>query len=126
MYTFSVFNCSTQNTFLKSTAQHIWLLSNLFRTPELWFPYSIISFLSKRKPYFIRFPLDDLPDAKQTNLKFGYNNVDIVNIRGKESQLKLDDVGFELTEFYTALEYEDSNDFPENSTILHSTMLQGD
>lgn len=69
------------------------------------------------KPYFIRFPLDDLPEAKQTNLKFDYYDVSIEDIRGRESQFKLDDVGFELAEFHTVLKYDDFNDFRENSKI---------
>lgn len=67
------------------------------------------------KPFFIRFPIDDIPEAKQTNLEFDYYNVSIEDIRGRESQFKLDEYGFELAKFQTRFNHEDFEDFRENS-----------
>ncbi len=67
------------------------------------------------KPFFIRFPLDDFPEAEQTNLEFDYYDVSIEDIRDTPHAFTLDHHGFELDGFRTKLKYEDFNDFRETS-----------
>lgn len=69
------------------------------------------------KPFFIRFPVDDYPEAKQTNLTFDFYDVTIEDIRGQEDQFKFDVHGFELINFESQLKHEDFNDFRENNDI---------
>lgn len=72
------------------------------------------------KPYFIRFPVNDYPGAKQTNLEFDFYDVKIEDIRGRETDYKLDDVGFELSKFETKLKYEDFGaNFDANSEVYY-------
>ncbi|KAH8592596.1 hypothetical protein B0O99DRAFT_689457 [Bisporella sp. PMI_857] len=47
-----------------------------------------------------------------------------MDIRGKEPQLKLDNVGFELAQSYTALRHEGFGDFRENSKIYFKEIVE--
>ncbi len=74
----------------------------------------------KEKLYFIRFPVNDYHDIRQTNLEFDFYDVKIEDIRGRETDYKLDDVGFELSKFDTRLKYEDfDGDFNTNSEVYY-------
>ncbi|KAJ8129683.1 hypothetical protein O1611_g3948 [Lasiodiplodia mahajangana] len=71
----------------------------------------------QEKPFFIRFPVDDYPEAKQTNLAFDFYAVAIEDIRDQQDQFKFDVHGFELIHFESKLKHEDFNDFRENNNI---------
>lgn len=54
----------------------------------------------KEKPYFVSFPVDGLPEAKQTNIKHRqHDNIEIKDIRNETEVYNLDSSGFELVEF---------------------------
>ncbi|KAE8333970.1 hypothetical protein BDV39DRAFT_198877 [Aspergillus sergii] len=63
------------------------------------------------KPYFVYFPVDEFPGAKQTNVKFDYHDVGPSDIRGKTEDFKLDECGFEVVEFHSRFKYKDFNEF---------------
>jgi hypothetical protein len=61
------------------------------------------------KPYFVRFPIDNIPEATQTNLAFDYYKVDISDIRGAD--VDLDTHGFQLAPFHSRFSYDDFANF---------------
>ena len=64
------------------------------------------------KPYFIVFPVDDIPGASQSNMAHQpYNNVTVVNVQNTRVELDLDRTGFELAEYPSKFSYEDFNRF---------------
>ncbi|KAJ5950093.1 hypothetical protein N7454_001677 [Penicillium verhagenii] len=71
------------------------------------------------KSYFIRFPIDDIPEAKQINLEFEYCDVDIHDIRGRYPNFKFNETVFEFAEFRTKLTYEDFGNFEKSSNMYY-------
>ena len=64
------------------------------------------------KPYMVRFPVDRIPGAKQTNLSFEtYEDISFSDLRGRENQPSLDVWGFEFAVFESKYSRVDFNDF---------------
>lgn len=63
------------------------------------------------KPYFVRFPVDNIPEATQTNLAFDYYDVKVSDMRGQE--FDLDTHGFQLAPFQSKFSYDDFGNFDE-------------
>ena len=74
----------------------------------------------QEKPFFIRFPVDDYPGAKQTNLEFDFYNVNIQDMRGRESTFKFDTQGFQLMEFHSQYDYQDFDNFHKIAGLYNS------
>lgn len=54
------------------------------------------------KPYMVRFPVDRIPGAKQSNLSFALHaNIPILDLRKHDISMKIDTEGFQLGKFET-------------------------
>jgi hypothetical protein len=70
------------------------------------------------KPYFVNWPVREVPGAEQTNLSHqAYNDIVVRNIRGSEKLFQLDRQGFQLVCHATSR----SNDDFEDDALIRAT-----
>lgn len=62
------------------------------------------------KPYYVNWPVHNIPGAEQTNLSHEKYPVQVEDVRGQEGNFKLDECGFELLNHQTSLENDDFED----------------
>ncbi len=63
------------------------------------------------KPFSINIPVNHLPGARQSNVEYGYvEDIDVADVRGRESQFSLDIHGFEILQQAMPYEYIDFED----------------